>query len=187
MGWGNAFSLIGSVVTGPVGALIKVGSSYLKHKGEMQRVTRKAEIDLTMAKAVSSIKLAESQHTNNSKIDLAVVNQKGWMDECIGVIAFAPLAMMLLVAPVLAVFETPAYALNEVVLFGEQLPVASQAHSAAIFTAYDTAFDKISELPREYWAFVGLAFIHFLGMRGFVTQMFAHWSNKSILGISKKK
>lgn len=182
------FSLLGSVFTaGPVGAIVKMGASYLEHRGNIQKVTRKAEIDLKMAKATSAIKLAESQHTNNSKIDLAVVNQKGWMDEFIGIIAFAPLGMMLLAAPMLATFETPAYALGEVVLFGEELPMASQLYSDKIFAAYTKAFAMIKTLPREYWAFVGLAFIHFLGMRGFITQMFAHWSNKSLLGLGKTK
>tara|TARA_R110000850_G_scaffold234708_1_gene359632 strand:- start:843 stop:1388 length:546 start_codon:yes stop_codon:yes gene_type:complete len=179
-------SVIAAVTAG-----LGIFKNWSEHKNKLTLLTREAEINLKKAEVVSKLKVVESQHTNNTQIDLASINKKGWMDELIGIIFFSPLFMMLLVGPVAAILSylfggIPMQGVDSV-LPGGSPTGASMGIYYVISESYRISFQQMATWPQEFWIFMGLAFIHFLGMRGFVTQMAAHWSNKSLLGIGKSK
>lgn len=190
MGLLSILKVVGSLATGPIGGIFTAGANFLGHRSKMTELNRKAEIEIKMAETISKVKMAEAMHTNNSQIDLAVVNQRGFMDELLGITVFSPLIWMLLLAPIIALTElylsgSTGLNLGQIVpgMGAQGLP----GYAGAIFDIYAVAFKQIGELPEEYWWGAGLTFIHFLGMRGFVTQIVAAVGNKSLISFGKSK
>jgi len=170
---------------------VGIFKNWSEHKNKIKLITREGELKLKEAEVVSKLRVVESQHTNNTQIDLASINKKGWMDELIGLTTFFPLTMMLLVAPLVAILEVflgGSVSLNLTEISPGETAGGATGYTNAIFMSYDAAFIQLKGLPQEYWWGAGLVFIHFLGMRGFVTQIFASWSGKGpLINLGKSK